>query len=242
MLTSLAVLIFLPAFYSNISEVPACDCVTNSKGKPVALVIGEDLSQSTSNFIPIAKEDIRDLCEVIIIGERSINIMFVGFGTPYPGDFVLCTLDPIPAAPVGAALDCVSKCRQEAKRVKKNNEAKMAAFVDKCDQLLAKRNHQFTDLNGFFEKSSKFLNDKDFSKHEKWFLCNSDGLHDLGSGKKKTDCTLIPAFDKGYFSQWSKKAPNCPEQKKGEVLVSPELFFEKFKSTLTNTSAGKKKG
>ncbi len=117
-------------------------------------------------------------------------------------------------------------------RINNDNKQRIEAFTRAATELLQKRNARYTDLNGFFEKAATFLKSDRVEKYEKWLYCNTDGVHDLGSGKpRKVQCELLP---KGVITYFTGCRPDfaCLDGRERKHLQEPVDFIGLFKERI----------
>lgn len=223
------------------------------KKPPIALVIGEDISSSFREHNSIDSKIIRDLCNIIAESDRGGVVNFCVIGNPTPRGCCMCEIESMP--PVAKkperkdysslyeykkAFDDYNgkkdRIEKDRNKIQEKNTKTIEDFIRECNGLLIKRGTRYTDLNGFFEESAVFLRAVNVKGYDKWLYCNTDGKHDVGSGKpKNVRCDLLPRDAKIFFSGCKDDFP-CVKDKPDHLLSMPKNFVSIFK----NENAGEK--
>lgn len=222
---------------------------TKRDAAPIALAIGEDISGSFQQNYSLTKEHIGELCNIIAQSERGGVVKFYIIGNPTPAGFITCEIQALPLAlgeyrpdPNDNLSERARKKQEHDKkkkaieaqraRIQAENQQRIDAFLKACANMLNQRGARYTDLNGFFEKATIFLNGDNVADHVKWLYCNTDGAHDLGSSKPRAvRCDLLPVDVKTYFTGCK---PNfiCLNGSDRKHLSDPGEFIGVFRKSI----------
>jgi hypothetical protein len=200
---------------------------------PALVIIGVDNSKTFERHTKFDASKIEEISEALISTGRGGTIMFKLIGNPSVKAELVCNINAYDRDCNKLSATEKIKCKKKKQGYDAEQKSAITDFIQKCSAEMKRPLENETDLNGFFVRAQRFVNQPHLQDYQKYIFVYSDGFHDIktkqGTWDKTLDCSLLPGGVTSCVSGWLNPEP-CSFS---HDFTTPEQFLEFLKKDLS---------